>query len=234
MLDISAEKLAELKGKGFLFMKDKENFNVRLLIPAGITEADKVIKMCEIANKYGSGVVMPTVRLSLEIPGIKYEDIENVMKECDEAGIIYGGTGAKVRPVVTCKGSMCKWGLIDTQKIGMEIHDNYFPAPAPHKFKINVTGCPNNCAKVQFNDLGIMGAPNGMVKIFIGGRAGRSIVPGIEVGRIKAENVLKAVDICLEFYRAHGKAKERFCVTLDRVRDTEEYNSFIESLKALA
>lgn len=234
MLDISAERLAELKGKGFLFMKDQENFNVRLVIPAGIIEADKVVKMCEIAKKYGKGVVMPTVRLSLEVPGIKYEDIENVMRECDEAGIIYGGTGAKVRPVVTCKGTECKWGLIDTQKIGMEIHNEYFPTSAPHKFKINVTGCPNNCAKVQFNDLGIMGAPNGMVKIFVGGRAGRSVVPGTEVGRIKAENVLKAVDICLEFFRAHGKTKERFCVTLERMKDTEEYKSFVDSLLALA
>ena len=177
---------------------------------------------------------MPTVRFSLEAPGIKYEDVENVMKECDEAGIIYGGTGARVRPVVPCKGTECKWGLIDTQKMGMEIHNAFFPQSAPHKFKINITGCPNNCAKVQFNDLGIMGAPKGMVKIFIGGKAGKTIVEGEEIGRIKAENVLKAVEICLEFYRAHGKTKERFCVTLDNMKGTDEYNKFIGDLLALA
>ena len=79
-----------------------------------------------------------------------------------------------------------------------------------------------------------MGAPKGMVKIFIGGRAGRSVVEGEEIARIKVENVLKAVDICLEFFRAHGKTKERFCVTLENMRGTDEYAQFIENMKALA
>lgn len=234
MLEISEERIAELKGKGFIFMRDKENFNVRLVVPAGVMEAGKMEKICEIAKKYGTGVIMPTVRFSMEIPGIKYDDVEKVMKECDEAGIIYGGTGARVRPVVPCKGTECKWGLVDTQKVGMDIHNAFYAAPAPHKFKINVTGCPNNCVKVQFNDLGIMGAPNGMVRIFVGGRAGRKVVEGTELGRIKAENVLKAVDSCLEFYRAHGQAKERFCVTLERVKDTDDYKKFVDDILALA
>ena len=234
MLNISEERIAELKGKGFLLMKDKEHFNVRFVVPAGCIDAEKVVKMCDIAKKYGSGVIMPTVRFSLEVPGIKYEDVEAVMKECDEAGIIYGGTGARVRPVVPCKGTECKWGLIDTQMMGMDIHNAFFPQTAPHKFKINITGCPNNCAKVQFNDLGIMGAPKGMVKIFVGGKAGKTIVEAEEIGRIKAENVLKAVEICLEFYRAHGKTKERFCVTLDNMRGTDEYTKFVEDILALA
>lgn len=234
MLNITEDKIAELKGKGFILMKDKEHFNARLVVPAGVLEADKMIKICDIAKKYGTGVVMPTVRFSMEIPGIKYDDIENVMKECDETGVIYGGTGARVRPVVPCKGTECKWGLIDTQKMGMEIHDKFYAAAAPHKFKINITGCPNNCAKVQFNDIGIMGAPKGMVKIFIGGKAGKTIIEGEEIGRIKAENINKAIETCLEFYRTHGMPKERFCVTLDKVRNTEEYEKFIESLLALA
>ncbi len=234
MLEISDEKIAELKGKGFILMRDKEHFNVRLVVPAGVISAGKMAKICELAEKYGSGIVMPTVRFSMEIPGIAYENVENVMKFCDEEGIIYGGTGAKVRPIVSCKGTECKWSLIDTQKVSMEIHDAYYAAPAHHKFKINVTGCPNNCVKVQFNDIGIMGAPNGMVKLFVGGRAGRKVFPGIEVGKIKAENVLKAIDVCLEFYRKHGKAKERFGVMLENMKDTEEYKEFIESLQALA
>ena len=234
MLNISDERIAELKGKGFILMKDKEHFNVRLVVPTGRVEADKMIKICEIAKKYGSGVVMPTVRFSMEVPGIKYEDIEALMKECEENGIIYGGTGAKVRPVVPCKGSDCKWGLVDTQKLGMDIHNAFFAAPAPHKFKISVTGCPNNCVKTQFNDIGFMGAPNGMIKIFVGGRAGRQVVSGIELGRIKAENALKAVEICLDFYRAHGKAKERFGVMLENMKDTPEYNKFVEDILALA
>ena len=35
MLELTDERIAELKGKGFLLMKDKEHFNVRLVVPAG-------------------------------------------------------------------------------------------------------------------------------------------------------------------------------------------------------
>ena len=48
MLELTDERIAELKGKGFLLMKDKEHFNVRLVVPAGCMAADKMAKICEI------------------------------------------------------------------------------------------------------------------------------------------------------------------------------------------
>ena len=72
-----------------------------------------------------------------------------------------GGTGSKVRPVVSCKGTTCQYGLIDTFAVSEEIHHRFFEGYAdvklPHKFKIAVGGCPNNCVKPDLNDLGIIG-----------------------------------------------------------------------------
>jgi len=72
-----------------------------------------------------------------------------------------GGTGSKVRPVVSCKGTTCQYGLIDTFALSEEIHERFFhgysDVKLPHKFKIAVGGCPNNCVKPDLNDLGIIG-----------------------------------------------------------------------------
>ena len=42
-----------------------------------------------------------------------------------------------------------------------EIHERFFKGYSgvklPHKFKIAVGGCPNNCVKPDLNDLGIIG-----------------------------------------------------------------------------
>ena len=42
-----------------------------------------------------------------------------------------------------------------------EIHERFFHGYAnvklPHKFKIAVGGCPNNCVKPNLNDIGIIG-----------------------------------------------------------------------------
>ena len=77
------------------------------------------------------------------------------------AGLETGGTGAKVRPVVSCKGTTCQYGLIDTFALSEEIHQRFYKGyrdvKLPHKFKIAVGGCPNNCVKPNLNDIGIIG-----------------------------------------------------------------------------
>ena len=102
-----------------------------------------------------------TTRLTVEIPGIAYEDIEKVKAYVAKEQLETGGTGAKVRPVVACKGTTCVFGLIDTQGLAKEIHDRFYKGygsvALPHKFKIAVGGCPNNCVKPDLNDVGIMG-----------------------------------------------------------------------------
>ena len=45
MLELTDERIAELKGKGFLLMKDKEPFNVSLVLPAGFMEAVKMARI---------------------------------------------------------------------------------------------------------------------------------------------------------------------------------------------
>ena len=50
---------------------------------------------------------------------------------------------------------------INTQELAREIHERFYVAyhdvTLPHKFKIAVGGCPNNCVKPDLNDLGIVG-----------------------------------------------------------------------------
>lgn len=66
-----------------------------------------------------------------------------------------------MRPVVSCKGTTCQYGLIDTFALSEEIHERFYlgyhDVLLPHKFKIAVGGCPNNCVKPDLNDLGIVG-----------------------------------------------------------------------------
>ena len=62
----------------------------------------------------------------------------------------------KVRPLVSCKGTVCLHGNIDTQGICRELGRRFGDKP-PAKCKIGYLGCANNCAKASLNDIGIMG-----------------------------------------------------------------------------
>ena len=102
-----------------------------------------------------------TSRLTMEIQGVPFDNIEPLREYLMQAGLETGGTGSKVRPVVSCKGTTCQYGLIDTFALSEEIHERFYhgyrEVKLPHKFKIAVGGCPNNCVKPDLNDLGIIG-----------------------------------------------------------------------------
>lgn len=157
----SPEEIKQVKGIGFLVNRGTDNFSARIITINGKITAAQQKKVAEAAEKYGNGTITFTSRLTIEVPGIPFEKIEEFREFIGEAGLETGGTGSKVRPVVSCKGSTCQFGLVDTFGVSEELHhkfyEGYSDVRTPHKFKIGIGGCPNNCVKPDLNDLGIIG-----------------------------------------------------------------------------
>lgn len=271
---VNAKRQKELKALGFLLQDDKEHFAVRFLSRAGNFTAGELIDIAHIAEKYGRGYVGETTRLQVEVPWIKDRDVEAVMEEAKALGLKHGGTGQKVRPLIACKGTICLHGNIDTQEICRQLEDKYFATDTPHKCKMAVVGCANNCAKANINDVGILGrtvpefeldkckgcgicvkgcrqkaltvvdrkvvynqdlcvncgectrvCPFGAAipketgaEIFVGGRFGRGIRLGDSLGRIfKEEDLVRVVDVVMEYYREIGQKGERISAVMDRI-----------------
>ena len=160
-LTVSAADEKRVKGMGFLNNKGTDNFSARVITVNGKVTAEQLQCIAEAAEKFGNGIVTFTTRMTVEVQGIPFEKIPEFQEYLAKAGLKTGGTGAKVRPVVSCKGTTCQYGLIDTYDLSEEIHhrfyEGYRQVVLPHKFKIGVGGCPNNCVKPDLNDLGIVG-----------------------------------------------------------------------------
>lgn len=159
---VAAEEVARVKGLGFLRDKTTEDkFNCRVLTVNGKVSADFMRNIAEATEKFGSGEAAFTSRMTVEIQGIPYGNIDAFIEFIHSKGLECGGTGPKVRPVVSCKGTTCQYGLIDTFALSKEIHEKFYlgyhDVKLPHKFKIAVGGCPNNCVKPDINDLGVIG-----------------------------------------------------------------------------
>ena len=159
---LTPEEIKRVKGLGCL--QDKrypDVFNVRVITRNGKITAAEQRAITEAAEKYGSGEVTMTTRLTLEIQGVHYADLEDLMDYLQQAGLRTGGTGSLVRPVVSCKGTTCQYGLLDSFGLSEKLHERFYVGyhnvTLPHKFKIAVGGCPNNCVKPDLNDLGIVG-----------------------------------------------------------------------------
>ena len=160
-MSVSAEDIKRVKAMGFLNNRGTDNFSARVITVNGRMTAEQSQCLSEAAKEFGDGHVLLTTRLTVEVPGIPYEKIEAFQEFIGKAGLVTGGTGSKVRPVVACKGTTCQYGLLDSYALSEEIHhrfyEGYRPVRLPHKFKIAVGGCPNNCVKPDLNDLGVVG-----------------------------------------------------------------------------
>lgn len=160
-LTVSAADEKRVKGMGFLSNKGTDNFSARIITVNGKITAEQQKVIGEAAEKFGNGTVTLTTRLTIEVPGVPYDQIDAFQEFIQPAGLVTGGTGSKVRPVVCCKGTTCQYGLLDAFALSEEIHhrfyEGYRQVLLPHKFKMAVGGCPNNCVKPDLNDLGVIG-----------------------------------------------------------------------------
>lgn len=160
-LTIKPAEVTRLKGLGFLNNKGTDNFSARVLTVNGKITARQMNAITNAAETFGNGILTFTTRQTVEVQGIPYENIEPFLAALETEGLETGGTGPKVRPVVSCKGTTCQYGLLDSFALSEEIHQRFYKGyhdvKLPHKFKIAVGGCPNNCVKPNLNDLGIIG-----------------------------------------------------------------------------
>ena len=122
-------------------------------------QAENLVKIAEVAEKYGDGHVHLTSRQSVEIPFIKIDDVDEVKEELAKGGCKPGVCGPRVRTITACQGNqICPGGNIDSYDIAKKLDSRYYARELPHKFKFGVTGCQNNCLKAEENDVGIKGA----------------------------------------------------------------------------
>lgn len=158
---IKPDEIKRVKALGFLNNKGTDLFNGRIITVNGKITAAQTQVIAEAAEKFGNGDVEFTTRLTVEVRGIHFDNIEPFREYIKKAGLETGGTGSLVRPVVSCKGTTCQYGLYDTFALSEEIHERFYKGyhtvKLPHKFKIATGGCPNNCVKPDLNDLGIVG-----------------------------------------------------------------------------
>ena len=81
--------------------------------------------------------MMMTTRLTIEVSGIAYHDIDAFCAHLAKAGLSVGGTGSKVRPVVSCKATTCQYGLYDAYALSDEIHTRFYQAIVGYPCRIS-------------------------------------------------------------------------------------------------
>jgi len=158
----------DLLDKGAIIQRDKETYAVAPHIPGGIiTDFNLLRRLADVAEKYGVKAMKLTSAQRIALVGLKLEDLDPVWQEL---GMVPGAAiGLCVRSIKICPGTtFCRMGMQDAVGVGLHLDEKYHGMPLPFKFKIGVSGCPNNCSESCIKDLGLVGAAKGW-RVLAGG-----------------------------------------------------------------
>lgn len=149
-----------LRQNGFVKNKKNNSYNCRVLTHNGRLTAQESRVITEASERFGDGSLLITARMVIEICNVTTENTSKLLAFLKEHGLETSTSCVQICPIVVCKGDNCRFGVIDTYHLADELSQRlseYYEVVLPHKFKIAVSGCPNNCSKSSLNDLGIMG-----------------------------------------------------------------------------
>jgi len=147
------------------FPEVAEFHTMRVNQPAGWYYTTKALRtLCDIWEKRGSGLTnMHGATGDMILLGTKTDQLQATFDELSDAGFDLGGSGSCLRTPSCCLGpSRCEYACIDTLALCDDLthsfQDELHRPMWPYKFKIKISGCPNDCvAAIARADLSIIG-----------------------------------------------------------------------------
>ena len=146
---------------------------IRVNQPSGWFYTSKALReICDIWDRRGSGLTnMHGSTGDMVLLGTKTDQLQPLFDELSAKGWDLGGSGSALRtPSCCCGMARCEWACIDTMDICNDLTHTFQDAlhrPMwPYKFKIKVSGCPNDCvAAIARADCSIIGTWKGDIQI---------------------------------------------------------------------
>jgi sulfite reductase alpha subunit len=143
-----------------------ESFHtVRVNMPSGWFYTTKALRqICDTWEKYGSGLTnLHGSTGDLILLGTTTPNLQPCFDELTQNGFDLGGSGSALRTPSCCVGpARCEYSCIDTldicHNLTMEFQDEIHRPRWPYKFKIKISGCPNDgvaaIARADFTVIG--------------------------------------------------------------------------------
>jgi len=201
--------------KGVILQRDKRTYAVAPHIPCGVVEPATLRKLADVAEKYNAAALKITSAARIAIVGVDEKDIDSIWSEL---GMSPGfAVGLCVRSVKACPGTtFCKRGMQDSLTLGLKLDEKYHGFELPGKFKIGVSGCPNQCAETCIKDIGLVGMPKGW-RLLVGGNGGAKARLSRELARdLSEEQALGLIDKIIEYYKASAKPHQRLGAMIEK------------------
>ena len=193
----------------------KRTFAITPHIPGGFIKPEGLIKIGEVAKKYG-GVLKITSGQRILITNLQEEDLPAIWEELGMKPAVV--TQNSLKNVELCPANFCKRSKYPTIGIGMRLSRKFQGMELPCRTKIGVAGCRNACGSVYAKDIGVLVDFDKMFFVTVGGSAGFHPRPSDIITRgLTEDEAFALVETILEYYNEYAMAGEKLGDFIDRI-----------------
>ena len=193
----------------------KRTFAITPHIPGGFIKPEGLIKIGEVAKKYG-GVLKITSGQRILITNLQEEDLPAIWEELGMKPAVV--TQNSLKNVELCPANFCKRSKYPTIGIGMRLSRKFQGMELPCRTKIGVAGCRNACGSVYAKDIGVLVDFDKMFFVTAGGSAGFHPRPSDIITRgLTEDEAFALVETILEYYNEYAMAGEKLGDFIDRI-----------------
>jgi len=146
-------------------------FMMRVKVPGGLLSSAQVVRLGEVVDEFARGpephpvwgdrYCDVTTRQTLQLHWLSMRDVPEIWRRLDEVGLTtVQACGDSARNVTCCPvAGVDADEAFDASPVAAAV-SRYFTgnreyANLPRKFKISVTGCVDDCARAEINDIGL-------------------------------------------------------------------------------
>ena len=195
----------------------------------GRLTGDQLIKLADLADKYGNGQLRATIGQNILIPNVPDRETAALVIELNTLGL-YVDVSPFWRGAIACTGTeFCKLAIAETKAFNKwlvaELEERL--PTFDQQIRLHVTGCTNSCGQHWIADIGLEGKKikkdGKMVDAFyfcVGGAVGKYAAPARQIGfRAAATDCPDAIERLLNGYLAARNPGEDLRAYFNRTDD---------------
>ncbi len=196
-------------------------YMLRVAVPYGTLNSRQMRKLAHIARTYDRGYGHFTTRQNIQYNWPRLKDIPVILGELASVEMhAIQTSGNCIRNVTTDQFAGAALDeIIDPRPVGeiirqwSSLHPEF--SYLPRKFKIAITGSPNDRAAIRFHDIGLQAAANaaGDVgwEVWVGGGLGRTPMIGKLINSfVPNEHLLAYLESIMRVYNRYGRRDNKY------------------------
>jgi sulfite reductase beta subunit-like hemoprotein/nitrite reductase/ring-hydroxylating ferredoxin subunit len=230
LLEKATQLNKEPLGEGIYPQRQAGFYRVEFWVPLGEMKSAQMKAIAELSRKFADGKAYHTTRQNFEFHYVKKEDISALLEAMKQFGFSPENSES-ILNVVACPGtSFCSLAVTSAQGAANVLmkeldHLRMQQDPAFRNLQINISGCPNSCAKHQIADVGFSGGmtESGGVRrfgyqLYVGGKLNGEVRGGTQIKKgIPDDLVFPTAESVLEIFKEKKLRDEALSDFVDRI-----------------